>query len=82
MVSVSIKRKKSKLKSGTVKLTARIQPSCACELHMLKLVLTRFISDGLIFSRKLGVFRQACKNMFSLNAELTEQETGASLKVV
>lgn len=44
------KEKKNKLKSGTVKMTARIHPSCAWELHMLKLVLTRFISDGLEFS--------------------------------
>lgn len=37
---------------------------------------------GFSVSSELGVFREACKNVFSVNAELTEQETGASLNVV
>lgn len=36
----------------------------------------------LVFSSESGVFRGACKNVFSISAEFTEQETGASLKVV
>lgn len=41
-----------------------------------------FTRWALVFSSESGVFREACKNVFSINAELTEQETGASLKVV